>query len=492
MTGGMTGAGGARDIRTAYLAMLGGPVGAHRWYLGHRFACAAYVVALALFVGSFLLFRERVEAGFGQLWLVALALFIGQLLLDAMAIPRWVALANRSGEQRYTEEDIPWPPLVIAVIAMFAFVLVVPPLLGVLGGVLGQAFGSARIGAQGALVVLVLIGVPTVLVGYIVLTEQALRHFPPRFQTGMRPWLWLFPALAFLFIFLVYPTILTFIRSLQDQSGTTFVGLANYEWFVGSEGALVALRNNMLWLVFFTLMTVGFGLAIAILLDRVRYESAAKTVIFVPMAISFVAAAVIWRFMYDWSIPGTPQTGTVNALLVTLGSPVDMQPIDWVRDQRNMLGLLPLPDLIPGIERLTQVALNNISLIFVGAWMWTGFCMVILSAGLKGISTELLEAARVDGANEWQVFRRIILPLLMPTIAVVSTTMIIFALKTFDIPYAMTAGTLDTQVVALEMWNQFRFNQYGRASAVAVVLLAAIVPVMLINIRRFREQEAMR
>jgi alpha-glucoside transport system permease protein len=171
---------------------------------------------------------------------------------------------------------------------------------------------------------------------------------------------------------------------------------------------------------------------------------------------------------------------------------VDMQPIDWVRDQRNMLGLLPLPDLIPGIERLTQVALNNISLIFVGAWMWTGFCMVILSAGLKGISTELLEAARVDGANEWQVFRRIILPLLMPTIAVVSTTMIIFALKTFDIPYAMTAGTLDTQVVALEMWNQFRFNQYGRASAVAVVLLAAIVPVMLINIRRFREQEAMR
>ena len=490
MTGGGT---GRKQTSTAYLAMIGGPAGVHRWYLGHRFAGAAYIVALLLVIGAFLFFRREIDAGFAQLWALAVVLIAGQLLLDAAALRRWVALANRDAEATlHGEEEIPWPALIIGVIALFAFALAVPPLIDLAGGVLGDAIGSSRVGEQLALVVLVLVGVPAVLIGYIVLSEQTLRHFPARWQAGARPWLWLFPALAFLFIFLVYPTFETFLRSLQDQRGGAFIGLANYEWFLGSESALTALRNNVLWLIFFTLMTVGIGLIIAILVDRVRYESAAKTIIFIPMAISFVAAAVIWRFMYDWDIPGMAQTGTVNALLTTLLAPINFQPIDWVRDQRNLLGFLPLPDLFPELQRLTEVGLNNMALIFVGAWMWTGFCMVILSAGLKGISSELLEAARVDGANEWQVFRNIILPLLMPTIAVVSTTMIIFALKTFDIPYAMTAGTLNTQVVALEMWNQFRFDQYGRASAVAVILLVAIVPVMLINIRRFREQEAIR
>lgn len=319
--------------------------------------------------------------------------------------------------------------------------------------------------------ILVVVGVPTVLVGYIVATEWILRLFPDRWKPRLRPWLWLLPALSFLFIFLVYPTIDTFLRSFHDRFSQNWIGLANYQWFFESPTTLLSLRNNLLWLVFFTGLTVGVGLLVAMLLDRVRYESPAKMVVFIPMAISFVAAGVIWRFMYDWSPPGAPQTGTLNALVVTLGAPLNAGPIPWL------------------IER----SINNFALIAVGAWMWTGFCMVILSAGLKGISTELLEAARVDGANEWQVFRGIILPLLMPTIAVVATTMIIFALKTFDIVYVMTNGAYDTEVIANTMYKQmFNFTNFGRASAVAVVLLLAIVPVMLFNIKRFREQEAMR
>jgi alpha-glucoside transport system permease protein len=467
------GGGEPRETRTAYLAMLAGIVGGHRWYLGHRLAGALYVIALAAVLASVFLVGPQVGAQAGQLLLVAVALFAGQLALDAMALPRWVVVANRvRTKQLHGEEEVPWPALIIALIALLVVAIVGPIVLEELGNVLQQITGSARIGEQFANVVVVLIGVPTVLVGYIVLTEQSLRHFPGRWQPRLRPWLWLFPALAFLTVFLLYPTFETFVRSLYDQAGQVFIGFDNYVWFFQTDATLIALRNNVLWLVFFTLITVGVGLAIAILLDRVRYESPAKTIIFIPMAISFVAAAVIWRFMYDWSIPGTPQTGTLNAIWVTLFAPFNVDPIHFLGER--------------------TLAFNNFALIAVGAWMWTGFCMVILSAGLKGISTELLEAARVDGATEWHVFRHIILPLLMPTIAVVSTTMIIFALKTFDIIFAMTAGSFDTQVIAFEMWQQFRFNQFGRASAVAVVLLAAIIPVMLFNIKRFREQEAIR
>ena len=162
---------------------------------------------------------------------------------------------------------------------------------------------------------------------------------------------------------------------------------------------------------------------IAVLVDRVRYESVAKSVIFLPLAISMVAAGVIWRFMFLYQPPGEPQTGTLNASPASSGS---------ARSRGSA----------------SNFSLNTILLIVVMAWMWTGFCMVIISAALKGISPELLEAARVDGASEWQVFRGIIFPLLLPTIAVVATTIVITALKAFDIVYVMTDGNFGTQVVA--------------------------------------------
>jgi len=310
---------------------------------------------------------------------------------------------------------------------------------------------------------LVVVGVPIVLVGYILFIETILRRVPRRWGPRARPWLWLAPGLVFLGVFLVYPAISTILRSFYNRRNDEFIGLENYQWFFSAPDALIALRNNALWVVFLTGLVVGVGLLVAILVDRVRYESVVKSVVFLPMAISWVAAGVIWRLMYDFN----PNIGTLNAAVTAAGG----DPIAWISTQ----------------------PINNFMLIIVGVWMLTGFAMVILSAGLKGISAELLEAARVDGANEVQVFRQIVLPLLAPTIAVVATTIVIYALKTFDVVYVMTSGEFGTEVIANAMIRElFVSGQQGRAAAIAVVLFIAIVPMMILNIRRFREQEAIR
>jgi alpha-glucoside transport system permease protein len=319
------------------------------------------------------------------------------------------------------------------------------------------------------LAAIAVVGVPAALVGYVTLIEGFLGLIPERPRTKLRPWLWLAPALAFLLVFLVYPTIRTVILSFYGPNSERFVGLANYAYVFTDGTMLMALRNNAIWLLLFTLLTVALGLVIAVLTDRVEYEAVAKAIVFLPMAISLVAAGVIWKFMYDFRPPGTPQTGTVNAALTALLP--DFQPQAWLINQ----------------------PVNNFALIVAAVWVWTGFCMVILSAGLKGVPSEILEAARVDGAQEWQVFWLVIVPMLGSTIAVVTTTMMIMALKAFEIVYVTTNGNFDTEVIANRMYKElYNVRDFGRASAVAVVLLAAIVPVMLFNLRRFREQEAMR
>jgi alpha-glucoside transport system permease protein len=317
----------------------------------------------------------------------------------------------------------------------------------------------------------VVIGVPAVLILYIWGTERLITFAPEKWRRRIRPWLWLLPAFGFLGFFLFYPTIRTIIRSMQSRSelNPRFVGLDNYRWFFTNDGALSSLLNNVLWLVFLTVFTVGIGLMIAVLVDRVRYEAWAKSIIFLPLAISMVAAGVIWKFMYDFKPPGQPQTGTLNAAI----APVGLGPVAWLQEP--------------------SFRLTTFALIAVMVWMWTGFAMVIISAALKGIDPELLEAARVDGANEWQVFRKVTFPLLGPTLAVVSTTMIITSLKTFDIVYTLTNGNYESEVIANLMIKQmFTFGDFGRASAVAVVLLLAIIPIMAFNIRQFRAQESVR
>jgi len=308
-----------------------------------------------------------------------------------------------------------------------------------------------------------IIGVPAITVLYILATEWLVRGLPERRRAQVRPWLWLLPAFAFLTAYLIYPMVQTAILSLMDRRSETFVGVSNYLDLFGSDDFWQTIVNTTLWLVFFTAITVAIGLLIAILTDRVRYETGVKALIFIPMAISFVAAGVIWGFMYDFD----PDIGTLNAAITAVG----IEEQSW----------------------LTEWPRNSFMIIIVGIWMWVGFAMVILSAGLKGISTELLEAARIDGANELQVFRSIILPLLAPTIAVVATTIVITALKTFDIVFVMTSGNFGTEVIASLFYRaRFTNGDAGSAAAVAVILLLAIIPVMLINIRRFQQQEAMR
>ena len=308
--------------------------------------------------------------------------------------------------------------------------------------------------------------VPLILVGYIVGSDWLLRHLlRPRAQAAVRPWIWVGPALFLVGVFLVYPTIDTLRISFTDLHGQ-FNGVDNYQNVLGDSSVLIAIRNNLYWVVLYTVFVLGFGLLLAVLADRVPYEGPVKSLIFMPMAISFVAAGVIWSFMYDYK--PVKQTGTLNVVVTNI---LHQQPVPWLTDR----------------------GVNNFALILVAVWIWTGFSMVILSAALKGISNELLEAARVDGANELQVFGRIIVPLLAPTLTVIGTTLVIFALKAFDIVYVMTGGNYETDVMANRMFKElFNVRNFGRASAIAVVLLLAVIPVLVFNVRRFRFQESIR
>jgi alpha-glucoside transport system permease protein len=312
------------------------------------------------------------------------------------------------------------------------------------------------------------------------------------------PWLWLAPTLILLSVFLIYPALNTVVTSFLDRDSSngifdlvddpsSFVGLDNYQFIVENPQPLSsdthsALLNTLLWMVLFTSVTVGVGLFVAVLAARVRYEAVAKSTIFIPMAISFVALAVIWRFMYVFD----PDIGTVNA--VTTG--VGLDPTAWLQDTGSPQTFLTDvgPDELP-----KPFQINNFALITVGVWNWTGFTMIILSAGLKGISTEVLEAARVDGAGEFQIFRRIILPILSPTIVVVTTTLIILSLKTFDLVFVMTGGRFKTDVVATQFFKEAFVNgEFGIGAALAVVLMLFVVPIMVLTIRRFQVQEEIR
>ncbi|NMB19453.1 MAG: sugar ABC transporter permease [Firmicutes bacterium] len=267
------------------------------------------------------------------------------------------------------------------------------------------------------------------------------------------------PAVFFLLIFQVYPALQTIYLSFMDRRSAAFVGLANYKYVFTSQVMLTAFRNNLLWLVFFTAGTVGLGLLFAILVDKVKYESFAKSIIFMPMAISFVGAGVVWKFMYTYKPVGSQQIGLLNQILVIFG----MEPKGW----------------------LLESPLNNFALIIVGLWIWTGYCMVILSAAYKGIPKELVEAAQVDGANELQVFRHITIPELRPALTMVITTMLVNVLKIFDIIYVMTNGNFGSEVIANRMFKEmFQFANTGRASAIAVVLFLMIIPIMFANIRQ--------
>jgi alpha-glucoside transport system permease protein len=296
-------------------------------------------------------------------------------------------------------------------------------------------------------------------------------------QGRVVPWLYVIPALLLIAIFVVYPTINTTVLSFRDRTGDLPASVdcvdgepcwgifENYRYALTNKEMTTALRNNALWLILMVPATVAFGLIIAILADRVRYESLVKAIIFMPMAISFIGAGVIWQFMYAYVSGTGEQIGVLNAIVTGLG----FDPVPW----------------------LSSAVINNFALMLVGIWLWAGFSMTILSAAIKGLPSEVLEAARVDGASEWRVFWNIMMPMILPTITVVLTTMIIIILKIFDIVFVMTGGNYGTEVIANRMFKLI-VTDTGRSMAIAVVLLILTIPIMIINVRRFREQEATR
>ena len=320
--------------------------------------------------------------------------------------------------------------------------------------------------ASAALAVVVAIG--GLVVAFAAMNWLAER-LPDRWQRRIKPLLFAMPALLLIAVVLVYPTIETIRVSFFDANSQHFVGLKNYKYLADSKDIRAALRNNALWLVVVPAVTIAVGLAIAVLADRLkrRWEITAKTLVFLPMAISFVGASTIWGFIYAFRPAGSSQTGLLNALWTSLG----FKPIAW----------------------LTDAPWNNLLLMAIVVWLQSGLAMVLLSAAIKNVPQECVEAARVDGAKEWQIFWRVVLPQIKPTIAVVLSTLVILVLKVFDIIYVITNGDFNTDVVAVRFINEiFTYNNFGHAAALVVVLLALTSPIVFFNLRRFRAELANR
>ncbi|EET46543.1 carbohydrate ABC transporter permease [Thalassobium sp. R2A62] len=287
----------------------------------------------------------------------------------------------------------------------------------------------------------------------------------------IRPWLFLFPALAALGLYLAYPVVETLRLSLTERmtlaDGTTdynFVGLDNYTQMMAEPKFWEALTNNLMWLLIVPAMSTIFGLLVAQLTDRIRWGNIAKALIFMPMAISFVGAAVIWKLVYDARPPEADQIGVLNALYLFFGGD---DPQQW----------------------LTIPFWNNFFLMTVLIWIQTGFAMVILSAALRGIPEETIEAAIVDGANPFQIFFKIKMPQIAGTIVVVWTTITIVVLKVFDIVFAMTNGQWETQVLANYMYDKlFRASDWGVGSAAAMVIMLLVTPILVWNVRNARKE----
>jgi alpha-glucoside transport system permease protein len=280
-------------------------------------------------------------------------------------------------------------------------------------------------------------------------------------------WYWVAPALILELIFFVWPVINTIWLSFMNASSVSYVGLRNYARVFTDPALLEVLRNNLIWLVLGTALTVGLGLLIAVLIDRVKVEQAVKSALFLPMAISFVGAGVIWRLVFIYQPANQPQTGLLNAIVTFFGG----QPQIWLQDPR----------------------FNTFAMIAIYTWMMTGFCLVIISAALKGIPDEILEAAKMDGAGRFTIFWRIMIPMISSTLTVVTITMIINLLKIFDVVYISGGQDYHASVVAVEFYEQlFINNNYGQGGALAVLLMIVIIPVMYFNIRQIRRQEQIR
>ncbi|MEO3776934.1 sugar ABC transporter permease [Micromonospora sp. B11E3] len=285
----------------------------------------------------------------------------------------------------------------------------------------------------------------------------------PKPREGMFAFFFLLPAVLLLLVGLVVPAIRTMLLSFMDGSSVDWVGFRNYTWMFSDDSIVRVLINTLVWVLLVPLITTAFGLLYAVLVDRARFESVAKSLIFMPMAISFVGAAIIWKFVYAFRGDGQEQIGLLNQIVVSLGG----EPKQWLLDP----------------------PLNTLLLIVIMIWIQAGFAMVVLSAAIKAIPADIVEAARLDGVSPWQMFWQITMPSIRPALIVVVVTLSIATLKVFDIVRTATNGNYDTSVIANEMYNQaFRYGENGQGSALAVFLFVLVVPIVIYQIRNLRQQ----
>ncbi|HEU4349835.1 MAG TPA: sugar ABC transporter permease [Actinoplanes sp.] len=316
----------------------------------------------------------------------------------------------------------------------------------------------------------VVAGVAGALVLFWVLNFLAER-LPEKWEERLKPYLYILPALAAIGLFLVYPAVQTVVYSFANSTSTAWVGLDNYTELLGEKDFQITLVNTLLWIIIVPTFVVILGLAVAVLADRLSGggERVSKTLIFLPMAISGVAMAAIWRFVYEVRPEGETQIGLQNAVWVALGG----NPVAWLQED--------------------TLKLNTFLLMIILIWGQTGFAMVLLSAAIKGVPEDTLEAARIDGANERQVFFRVVVPQIWGTIVTVFITVLIGVMKIFDVVYVMTGGNFNTNVIAVRFFNELITNgDAGKAAAIVVMLMIAVIPVMVYQVRNFRAEEASR
>jgi alpha-glucoside transport system permease protein len=273
------------------------------------------------------------------------------------------------------------------------------------------------------------------------------------------------PAVFMLTVGLLYPAVRTFYESFRNAASTKFIGVENYQWLFTDPAQLTILRNTAVWVIVTPFLATTIGLVYAVLVDRVRAEAAAKAFIFLPMAISFVGASLIWKFVYDYRSIEQSQIGLANQILVWLG--------------------------VDPYRFLLTEPWNTLFLVAIMIWIQSGFAMTVLSASIKAIPDDIVEAARLDGASGFRLFRFITLPSIRPAVIVVLTTISIATLKVFDIVRTATGGNFNTSVLSYEFYNQsFRAFNFGRGAALAVVLFALVAPIVVYNVRQMRKAQA--
>ncbi len=313
-------------------------------------------------------------------------------------------------------------------------------------------------------------GVAGALLVYYVL-NALVERLSDKWENRLKPYVFLGPAFLVISLFLIYPAARTVVLAFGNADSTQFVGLANFQEIFASPDFRQILLNNFLWIVIVPAVTVIAGLLVAVLADRLtpRAENITKSVIFLPMAISFVGAATIWRFVYEARPEGQAQIGLLNAIVTKFG----FDPVSWLQ--------------------FARFNLNDLLLMVILVWMQAGFAMVLLSAAIKSVPDDTLEAARIDGASELQIFFRVVVPQIWATVITVFITVLILVMKIFDVVYVMTGGNFGTDVIGNRFFRElFIFGNNGRAAALVVILLVAVTPVMIYQVRQFRVQESQR